>query len=589
MISIHRWFAAVAIMVAAALVSGRAAAHPHVFVTMKTEVLYNADGAITGFRQAWTFDDMYSSFAVYGLDVNEDGAYDRAELQSLADVNVQSLSAFGYFTFPRVRDAKLPLLPPRDYWLEHKDNLLTLHFISDLAEPLPPASHRDFTLRIYDREIYMSFKFDANRPVTLSGAPEGCASRVSRPSGVMTSMSLSEADFQNLSPDADIGAQFAAVVTILCGEEAIAAAAQDAAGSGPVEPLVAEVDQAEAREDAAALREALAATLQPSPAVASSAEPVANDGGEGFVAWVQRTQSELSERIGGAIRDLKSDSPWLAGLTMAALSFLYGVVHAAGPGHGKAVISSYVLANERTLRRGVALAVVSSFAQAVTAVMVVGVLALALRQTNAEMQSAARAFEIASFALIALAGMWMLYNAMGRMARAFAAPVAMRSLSAAAAPAIHAHRPHAHKAHVHAHARGAHVHGPDCGCGHAHAPDPRQLDGDVSWRQAAAIVLAIGLRPCSGALIVLVFALSQGLWWAGVASTFAMAAGTAITVSALAVFAVGSRNMAARLAGGDVAGRRLEAVAALGGALIVLAIGVVFFTAALQPPKPFGF
>ena len=119
-------------------------------------------------------------------------------------------------------------------------------------------------------------------------------------------------------------------------------------------------------------------------------------------------------------------------------------------------------------------------------------------------------------------------------------------------------------------------------------PDPQDLTGNLSWRKAAAIVFAVGIRPCSGAVIVLIFALANGLFFAGVAATFAMAIGTAITVSVLAVLAVGSKQLALRIAGdsGSWSGWILNG-AALGGSVLVLMLGATLFIGSLGPARPF--
>ncbi len=557
-------------------------AHPHVFVTMETDVIYGPDKSITGFKQKWTFDEMYSSFATYGLDTNNDGKFDVAELQSLADINIQSLKEFDYFTFPRVGNRKLAVQPPRDYWLEFRGELLTLYFTSDLAEPLTSSQQADFAFSIYDRVNYIAFKFAADAPVKLVGAGRDCASVISRPDAALSSPTvLSETYFQTLDPSADIGAQFAPSVRVACGERALAAA-QEAEKAAQNDLKTAQSEEAQVTAAQAPPPKETAVTppdSAPAPnAAASSPQPVAT----GLLGWVQQTQSYLNGRVGGAIRELKQQNPVLAGFTLAFFSFIYGVVHAAGPGHGKAIISSYVLANERTLRRGVILAMLASLAQAISAIALVGILVVAMRTANIRLETAVGNLETFSFAMVAMIGLWMLAGAVRRGWPAFAAPQ-MQSLSAAAVPLAvqRAAQPHAH--HVH-------THGADCGCGHSHAPDPSQLEGDLSWRKAAAIILAIGLRPCTGAILVLVFALSQGLLWAGVASTFAMAAGTAITVSTLAVLAVGSRNLAVRLTGGGgIVARRIEAGAAIGGALFLVIAGAVFFLASLGPAIPFAF
>lgn len=113
-------------------------------------------------------------------------------------------------------------------------------------------------------------------------------------------------------------------------------------------------------------------------------------------------------------------------------------------------------------------------------------------------------------------------------------------------------------------------------------PDPRQLEGEWSWAKALPIALAVGVRPCTGAILVLVFAIGQGLLWAGVFATFAMALGTAITVSALAALAVGSRELAARIGNRSVGSERVRIAAGIGGSALVMLMGAVFFLGSLN-------
>ncbi|MGH6736094.1 MAG: nickel/cobalt transporter [Methyloceanibacter sp.] len=145
----------------------------------------------------------------------------------------------------------------------------------------------------------------------------------------------------------------------------------------------------------------------------------------------------------------------------------------------------------------------------------------------------------------------------------------------------HDHSHHAHAHHDHGH---DHAHGEACN----HIVDARDVAGPLSWRKIAAVVVSVGIRPCSGAILVLVFALTQGLFWAGVAATFAMALGTAITVAVLATLALGSRELALRLGGESRAWT--EAVwttCAIGGAVLVLTLGLLLFAASLGPARPF--
>lgn len=276
-----------------------------------------------------------------------------------------------------------------------------------------------------------------------------------------------------------------------------------------------------------------------------------------FWRWIEQTQQSLYRQLAGGVRTLKEERAFSAGLALVLLSFFYGVIHAIGPGHGKAVISSYALANERTARRGIILSFGASFVQALSAIALVGVMAIILNAAGLSIRERVGELETLSYALVAAVGAAMLFAAIRRL--------------------------WLRRAHLHQHA-----HGEDCGCGHAHMPDAKTIDSNWSWRSAAAIMLAVGIRPCTGAIVVLVFALTQGLFWAGILSTFAMSLGTAITVSVLAAAAVGSRELAARAGGpGSVWAGRVQTAAALGGGLVVMMLGIVLFAASLGPSRPF--
>jgi ABC-type uncharacterized transport system substrate-binding protein len=146
-----------------------ALAHPHVWVTFHSEVLYAADGTMTGVRHAWTFDDMFSAYALQGISHAKKGQYTRDELASLAQTNVDSLKEYDYFTYARADGRKLKFAEPVDYWLEYKDSALTLHFTLPLKAA---ASAKAMKIEIYDPSIFVDFEFAKNKPVSLSGAPQ---------------------------------------------------------------------------------------------------------------------------------------------------------------------------------------------------------------------------------------------------------------------------------------------------------------------------------------------------------------------------------------------------------------------------------
>ena len=303
----------------------------------------------------------------------------------------------------------------------------------------------------------------------------------------------------------------------------------------------------------------------------------------GFFNWVASEQREFYRAMTVALKEMRANPA--AGLTLAGLSFLYGVLHAAGPGHGKVVISSYLLANRSTLRRGIALSFAASFVQALSALVVVGLGFLLLRQLSLSVTQTTQAFETGSYALVAALGGWMLIRKLTAMTRRKPA-----SLGAAVVHDHHHHhhhhQHHHHHHHDHAHDHHGHAHhhhGDACAsCGHAHMPGAHAVEKVGSWREALAVILSVGLRPCSGALIVLTFAFVNQLWLAGVGSVLAMALGTAITVSALASLAVGARHAALRFAGASSMAQPVAHALEIAGALFILAVGLVLLGGALS-------
>jgi nickel/cobalt transporter (NicO) family protein len=298
-----------------------------------------------------------------------------------------------------------------------------------------------------------------------------------------------------------------------------------------------------------------------------SAEPQVG----GIVGWLLSKQSEFYREMSSTIRAAKSDGTAI--WTLLAISFAYGIFHAAGPGHGKAVISSYLVANQETARRGIVLSFASALMQSIAAVVIVGVCAWLLNATARTMCGAERTIEIASYALIAAFGARLVWIKGAGFVRALQGP--QPALAMAAATHHHGHD-HDHHHHDHHHDAG-HVH--DEHCGHSHGPAPSELAGPGGWRRGFGAIFAVGLRPCSGAILVLVFALAQGLFWAGIAATFAMGLGTAITVAVIAVLAVSAKDLARRLSGANEGGgalimRGVEFGAA--GLVLLFGVGLLF-------------
>ena len=312
----------------------------------------------------------------------------------------------------------------------------------------------------------------------------------------------------------------------------------------------------------------------------TAARPFALPGGEaggapsGLGGWILGVAAWLNHLMAGEVRALHGDPAAIWGLV--GLSAAYGVFHAAGPGHGKALIASYMFANERALRRGVAMAFLAALLQALVAIALIGVAALVFRATGAQMNAASRFVELSSYLLVAALGAWLVW----RKGRAFLVAVRIAVADRAAQGALFADavwRPALAigvASQFRVEAPGGEG-GGEADCGHVHAPDPAQLAGAFSWRGAAATVVAAGARPCSGAIVVLTFALSQGLFAAGVVATFAMALGTAVTTGALATLAVFARDAAVRLAAAESARATLLARGLeLAAALVVLAYGL---------------
>lgn len=203
------WLLAAAMMLA----SGAASAHPHVWITATSELLYAEDGSVTGVRHAWTFDDMFSAYAVQGLESKTKGRYTREELEPQAQTNVESLKEYAYFTFAKADGKKERFNEPVDYFLDYKDTVLTLHFTLPLKNPVKP---RQLVLEVFDRSFFIDFQMATDNPVKLVGAPAGCQMKLDRPSdGTATAQKLNEQTFMD-GANANFGMMFANKITVDC-------------------------------------------------------------------------------------------------------------------------------------------------------------------------------------------------------------------------------------------------------------------------------------------------------------------------------------------------------------------------------------
>jgi nickel/cobalt exporter len=293
----------------------------------------------------------------------------------------------------------------------------------------------------------------------------------------------------------------------------------------------------------------------------------------GLMGWVFAQQAAFYRSMSSAVMAAKANGTAEFGL--AWLSFLYGIFHAAGPGHGKAVISSYLIADGASVKRGIVLSAAAALAQAVTAIVIVGIAAAVLGATAHAMGSTVRWLELAAYAGIVVFGLMLAW----RKGRALVA--ALRS--------SHGHR-HGHD-HHHGHDHGHHHdHSHNHSHDHSHGPEPSELKGKGWLKRGIAAVIAVGLRPCSGAIFILVFALSQGIFAVGIVATLAMALGTAITVASIALLAVFGKGIAVRIlksrrgGGACIAILGIEAAAAI----LIAAFGVLLFTGYMASERIFA-
>ena len=207
--AIIRLFAAAAFV---AVGSSIALSHPHVATTVKSDLVFNKDGAISGIRYAWSFDEFFSEFATQGLDTNKDGVYSREELAELAKVNVETLKESDYFTFGKSGEGKLEFGEPTDYWLEFKNKILTLHFTLPVKSG---ALKSGASLDVFDPTYFVAFRFAQDNPVKLVGAPANCSFDVKRPAQI-SGPQPAESFFNSPSTAAQYGSQFANTVVVTC-------------------------------------------------------------------------------------------------------------------------------------------------------------------------------------------------------------------------------------------------------------------------------------------------------------------------------------------------------------------------------------
>jgi ABC-type uncharacterized transport system substrate-binding protein len=211
--SVLRWLHPILLAAMFALGATTAQAHPHVWITARSELIYAPDGSISGVRHAWTFDDMFATYALQGIETKTKGAYSREELAPLAQTNVESLKEFAYFTFAKADGKKEKFLEPVDYYLDYDNTALTLHFTLPLTAPVKP---KQLVLEVYDPSFFIDFSLADKNPVKLVGAPAACQMKFERPSdGSANAQQLGEQNFLS-GANANYGAMFANKITVDC-------------------------------------------------------------------------------------------------------------------------------------------------------------------------------------------------------------------------------------------------------------------------------------------------------------------------------------------------------------------------------------
>jgi len=197
-----------------ALLASEARAHPHVWVTVRSEIVYAPDGSATAVRHRWTFDEMFSTFATQGMDTKKAGGLTREDLAPLAEVNVTSLKDFEFFTFAKADGKESKFLPPKDYWLDHKDGVLTLNFTLPFDKP---QKSKKLDVDVYDASFFVDFGLNKDGPATLAGAPAACKVNAQgwRDSG-KEAPQVSESFFEGLAANSNFGQQFVNRISVTC-------------------------------------------------------------------------------------------------------------------------------------------------------------------------------------------------------------------------------------------------------------------------------------------------------------------------------------------------------------------------------------
>lgn len=268
-------------------------------------------------------------------------------------------------------------------------------------------------------------------------------------------------------------------------------------------------------------------------------------------------QRDVNQQMSGLLKAVAAN-PTRAGGSLLLFSFIYGVLHALGPGHGKIVITTWLATHPSKLRSSIGLTLASSLLQGLVAIGLVVVVLTVLQLPARQLHMSSFWLEKASYALVGVLGVLLCWRALKKI----------RALLRR--PTFTAFTPH-------------YVHDERCGCGHQHVPNPEQLQSGDDWRARLMIILSMGMRPCSGAIMVLLFSKVVGVFGWGMASALAMAAGTSLTITSLALLVHSFRTMALKLSGNKapVLWRQMAwiTLALAGGAILVVAAVVMWVSA----------
>ena len=276
---------------------------------------------------------------------------------------------------------------------------------------------------------------------------------------------------------------------------------------------------------------------------------------DGVSAWAADWQRQVQTSMARGLRALRAGEPG-ALAALLAICFSYGFFHAVGPGHGKVLIGGYSLASKATMWRMSLVALLSSLAQGLSAIVLVFAGVLVLNLTRQQMVGLAEDwFADASYAAIALIGLYLLLRGVRKLLRVTRAQT-------------HDHDHEHHHGHTHCH-----------NCGHAHAPGLHDVEAAGNWRELAVLIAGVAIRPCTGALFLLVLTWQMGLVWQGILGVAAMALGTASVTVFTALVAVGLRGglLAGILqGGGSMAARAVPMLEIAAGALVIIvALGLL--------------